>query len=97
MSRPQPTLICSHSDGDRMIEVCEADAVYAVLYNGRPIKLRACNPNIMYQGYKYAKSMFPEPGHAIRLARKLNQAHNTDAFSVGIMAVSRVLEPNEND
>jgi hypothetical protein len=80
-----------------MIEVCEADAVYAVLYEGRPIKLRSHCPTARYQGYKYAKSMFPEPGHAINLAQKLNQKHNTDAFSVGIMTVKRVLEPGEND
>ena len=97
MARPQPTIICTHADGDRVFEVCEADAVFAVLYNGEPIKVRTHNPDLGYQGYKYGKSMFPEAGHAIRLARKLNEIHTTDAFTVGIMAVKRVLEPNEND
>jgi hypothetical protein len=91
MSRPQPTLIFSHAQGDRMIEVCEADAVYAVLFEGRPVKLRSINPAALYQGYKYGKSMFPEPGHAIALARRLNQAHNTDAFTVGVMQPLRIL------
>lgn len=94
MSRPQPTHICSHSEGDRVIEVCEADAVYAVLYQGRPIKLRTYNSKMRYQGYKYGKSMFPEPGHAIRLAAKLNEAHNTTDFTVGIMESKRFIALN---
>jgi len=89
MARPQPTHICSHNEGDWNIEVCEADAVYAVLYRGRPIKLRKANPNCRYLGVKYMKSMFPEPGHAVRLANRLNRAHNTDAFTVGIMEIKR--------
>lgn len=97
MSRPQPTIICTHADPDRIFEVCEADAVFAVLYNGKPIKVRTHNPEAQYQGYKYGKSFFPEAGHAVRLARKLNEIHTTDAFTVGIMTVSRVLGPNEND
>jgi hypothetical protein len=89
MSRPKPTLICSHIEGDIAYEVCEADAVYAVLYCGRPIKLRKHNPQIRYLGFKYGKSMFPEPGHAIRLARKLNAAHNTTEFTVSVMIVGK--------
>lgn len=89
MSRPKPTLICSHRTGDIAYEVCEADAVYAVLYQGRPIKIRTHSPDVKYLGYKYGKSMFPEPGHAIRLARKLNAAHNTTDFTVVIMQTGR--------
>lgn len=91
MSRPKPTLICSHIEGNIEYEICAADAVYAVLYQGRPIKLRKHNPDVKYLGYKYGKSMFPEAGHALRLARKLNAAHNTTDFSVGVMTVGRLL------
>jgi len=98
MARPQPNLICAHTeDTGRIFEVCAADAVFAVLYAGKPIKVRTHHPDLGYQGYKYGKSFFPEAGHAIRLARKLNEIHTTDAFTVGIMTVGRVLEPNEND
>lgn len=89
MARPQPTHICSHQENDWNIEVCEADAVYAVLYRGRPIKLRKIKNDCNYIGPKYMKSMFPEPGHAVRLANRLNRAHGTDAFTVGIMEVKR--------
>ena len=93
MSRPQPNLIATYQEGDRCTEVCSADAVYAVLYQGEPIKLRTYNPTVKYQGYKYGKSMFPEAGHAIRLANKLNEIHDTDAFTVAVMTVHRTLTP----
>jgi hypothetical protein len=82
MSRTKPTVICGHREGEWRVEVCEADAVYAVLYQGRPIKLRKYNDAVKYLGFKYGKSMFPEPGHAIRLARKLNGIYNTRDFKV---------------
>lgn len=82
MSRTKPTVICSHVEEQWRVEICEADAVYAVLYQGRPIKLRKYNDAVKYQGFKYGKSMFPEPGHAIRLARKLNEVYNTQDFQV---------------
>lgn len=73
-------------------QVCEADAVYAVLYQGRPIKVRHHTPGVKYLGYKYGKSMFPSAGHAVRLARKLNEIHNTEDFTVAIMTVGRTLQ-----
>lgn len=91
MSRPQPALICSHSEEDRVVEICEADAIYAVLYAGKPFKVRTHNPSNAYLGYKYGKSTFPEPGHAFRLARKLNEVHGTDAFTVAIMVPGRTI------
>jgi hypothetical protein len=89
MSRSQPTLICSHQENNLVYEVCEADAVYAVLYQGRAIKLRKHNPAVHYLGYKYGKTTFPEAGHAIRLARKLNEVHNTQDFTVAQMTVEQ--------
>lgn len=91
MARPKPTVICSHEDGDILLEVCSADAVYAVLYRGQPIGLRKQNQELKYLGYKYAKTMFPNPGHAFVLARKLNYAHNTTDFTVAIMTVGRTI------
>jgi hypothetical protein len=91
MSRPQPHIICSHSDNNLIVEVCEADAVYAVLYQGRPIKLRKHNPENRYLGMKYSKTSFPEPGHAVALARRLNAAYNTTDFSVVVMAPGKTI------
>lgn len=91
MARPHPAHICSHMSGDLIVEVCEADAVYAVVYGGRPIKLRRHNPEKVWQGIKYGKTSFPQPGHAIRLARHLNEVHDTDAFSVVVMSAGRTI------
>jgi hypothetical protein len=91
MSRSPPTLIVSHQEGDRVVEVCEADAVYAVLFQGRPIKIRTHKPTVRYQGYKYSKASFPEPGHAIRLANTLNLAYGTDEFTVCSMTSGKTL------
>ena len=91
MSRTPPTLIVSHAQGDRVVEICEADAVYAVLYQGKPIKVRTHTPAVRYMGYKYTKTMFPEAGHAVRLANRLNLAHSTDEFTVGILTQTRPL------
>ena len=91
MSRTPPTLIVSHAQGDRVVEICEADAVYAVLYQGKPIKVRTHTPAVRYMGYKYTKTMFPEAGHAVRLANRLNLAHSTDQFTVGILTQARTL------
>lgn len=96
MARPQPTIIAAHSEENRVYEVCAADAVYAVLFEGAPIKVRTHNPEVHYQGYKYGKSMFPEAGHAVRLARYLNQVHDTESFTVGIMEVRKQLTPGES-
>jgi hypothetical protein len=96
MSRPQPTLIASHQEGDTVVEVCEATAVYAVLFQGRPIKLRTHKPELRYQGYKYSKASFPEPGHAIRLARRLNLAYCTDEFTVSAMTLGREISLSEH-
>jgi len=91
MARTKPTVIVTHKQGDISYEVCEADAVFAVLYQGRPLKIRTHNPDIRYLGFKYGKSTFPESGHALRLARKLNEIHNTEDFTVAVMNPGRVL------
>jgi hypothetical protein len=45
----------------------------------------------MYLGFKYGKTMFPEPGHAFVLARKLNAAYTTQDFTVAVMMVGRTI------
>jgi hypothetical protein len=73
-------------------QVCEADAVFAVCYQGRPIKIRTqANIEVAYPGPKYAKSSYPSPGHAFNLAERLNEKFNTKDFSVVMMTVGRTL------
>lgn len=96
MSRPQPTHICSHQDGNIIVEVCESSAVYAVMYQGRPIKLRKHDPAKLYQGIKYGKTSFPEPGHAVALASRLNTTYNTTDFTVSQMLPGRTINLKKN-
>jgi hypothetical protein len=93
MSRPKPTIIFEHVDDDmRAYQVCEADAIYAVCYKGRPVKVKThANIEIPYPGPKYAKTSFPTSGHAFNLANRLNEKFATADFSVVMMTVGRTI------
>ena len=93
MSRPRPRVLLESVDNDmRSLQVCEADAIYAVCYKGAPIKVKTqANIEIAYPGPKYAKTSFPTSGHAFNLAERLNHRFNTSDFSVVMMAVGRTI------
>ena len=93
MSRPQPNILLEDvSDDMSAYQVCEADAIYAVCYKGRPIKIRTYhNIEIAYPGPKYGKSSFPSSGHAFNLAEKLNKKFDTTDFSVVMMTTGRTV------
>ena len=93
MSRPKPAVIFeSIDDNMRALQVCEADAIYAVCYKGAPIKVKTwSNIEIDYPGPKYGKTSFPTSGHAFNLCERLNQKFNTTDFSVVIMTTGRTL------
>jgi len=91
LSRPKPTIIATANRGHKELQVCNAAAIYAVFCQGQPIKLRTRQTDI-YDGYKYLKTSFPEAGHAIRLARKLNQEFNTTDYTVVILTSGRTVE-----
>lgn len=83
MARPKPTVLLDDLEpSGLMFEVCEADAVYSVYYQGRPIKIRKRDLTKKYPGSKYGKVSFPSPGHAFNLAEKLNERFNTSDFTV---------------
>jgi hypothetical protein len=93
MSKPKPRILLeSVDDHMRSYQVCEADALFAVCYKGRPIKIKTqTNIEIDYPGPKYAKTAFPTSGHAFNLCERLNQRFNTTDFSVVIMTVGRTI------
>ena len=93
MSRPRPQILLEHVDDNmRAYQVCEADAIYAVCYKGRPVKIKTqANIEIDYPGPKYAKTSFPTPGHAFNLAERLNQKFATTDFSVVMMTAGRTI------
>jgi len=93
VSRPKPTVLLETINADmRSYQVCEADAIYAVCYQGRPIKIKT-NANIEtnYPGPKYTKTSFPTAGHAFNLADRLNLRFATTDFSVVMMTVGRTI------
>jgi len=96
MSRPQPNVLLESIDDDmRAYQVCEADAVYAVCYKGRPIKIRTYqNIEVAYPGPKYSKTSFPTSGHAFNLAERLNLKFDTTDFTVVMMTTGRTVKEN---
>lgn len=93
MSRPRPrVLLQATNEEGRTLQVCEADAIYAVCYKGQPFMLKNYHDiNSNYIGPKYAKTSFPNSGHAFNQAEKLNTLFNTSDFTVYIMTPSRTI------
>ena len=84
MARPKPVIILEHIDNKtyKVEQVLEADAVYAVFYQGRAINLRTLNHLISYPGPKYKKCSHGNSGHAFNLAERLNKMFKTTDFEV---------------
>jgi len=84
MARPKPTIIMEYTNPKtyRSEQVLEADYIYAVYYDGKPINLRTLNSLVNYPGPKYKKCSFSNPGHAFNLAERLNTLFKTDKFAV---------------
>ena len=84
MSRPKPKILMDFTDPKtyKAEQVLEADAIYAVFFDDKPINLRSINSLINYPGPKYKKCSFSNPGHAFNLAEKLNKLFKTSRFSV---------------
>ena len=75
MSRPKPNIIVEYVNKStyKSDQVLQSEGIWAVFYNNEPINLKTHNILIAYPGPKYKKVSFSNPGHAINLAKKLNQ------------------------
>lgn len=84
MSRPKPTVILEHVDKKtyKSEQVLQAEAIWAVFYQGVPFNLKSSNVLTNYPGPKYKKTSFSNPGHAHNLAKKLNDLFNSNDFAV---------------
>ena len=84
MSRPKPVVLKEFTDRHtyRTEQVLEADAIWAVFYQGKPFNLKSFNSLTNYPGPKYKKTSFSNPGHALNLAKKLNLTFGTEDFQV---------------
>ena len=102
MSRPKPTILRDYTCPKtfKSVQVLKADAIYAVFYESKPIKLRSLNSLVNYPGPKYKKVSFSNRGHAFNLCEKLNKLFKTTSFSVVMLTEGReILEgeiPDDN-
>jgi hypothetical protein len=84
MSRPKPTVLLeiTNKKNYKTEQVLEADAIWAVFYQDKPINLKTSSIVAQQLGPKYKKVSFSNSGHAFNLAEKLNKLFNTTDFSV---------------
>lgn len=84
MSRPKPKVLLevTNKKNYKTEQVLEADAIWAVFYQDKPINLKTGSLVAQQLGPKYKKVSFSNSGHAFNLAEKLNKLFNTKDFSV---------------
>ena len=95
MSRPKPQVLVEITDKEtyKTEQVLASEGIWAVYYEERPINLKTSNYLVSYPGPKYKKVSFSNPGHAINLAKKLNEQFQTNKFSVVLLDKGKVIYP----
>lgn len=95
MSRPKPQILVEITNKEtyKTEQVLASEGIWAVYYEERPINLKTSNYLVSYPGPKYKKVSFSNPGHAINLAKKLNEQFQTDKFSVVLLDRGKVIYP----
>ena len=93
MSRPKPTIIMENVNPKtyKAEQVLDAEAIYAVFYQDKPINLRTLNHLVSYPGPKYRKVSFANKGHCFNLAEKLNKMFKTDEFKVYELTAGKII------
>ena len=81
MAKPNPPVLLQDQTKEEFYEVCGGVTVWAVFYGDEPVKIRKTRLVANYDNFKYIKTMFPGPGHARRLAQRLNERFQTDKFT----------------
>ena len=84
MSRPKPTVLLemTNKKSYKVEQVLEAEAIWAVFYQDKPVNLKTNSVVAQDLGPKYKKVSFSNAGHAHNLAEKLNKLFNCLDFSV---------------
>ncbi len=98
MARPKPTILLTYVDPRtyKSEEVLEADAIYAVFFQGKPFNLRTFLNSLKdYPGPKYKKVSFSNPGHAFNLMEKLNKLFKTNDFTVIELTQGKLVKEND--
>jgi len=97
MARPKPLIILENVNPKtyKAEQILDADAIYAVFYQGKPINLRTLSHLISYPGPKYKKVSFSNSGHAANLAERLNKIFKTSDFAVYKLSDGVIFHENE--
>jgi hypothetical protein len=97
MARPKPKILMEWTDPKtfRSEQLLDADAIYAVFHDGKPINLRSLNSLSNYPGPKYKKVSFSNSGHAFNLAERLNKLYKTDKFEVVKLTQGEVIKEDD--
>ncbi len=98
MARPKPTIILENVNTKtyKAEQVLNAEAIYAVFYQGKPINLRTLSHLVSYPGPKYKKVSFSNSGHAFNLAERLNKLFKTTEFSVYKLTAGEICTESED-
>ena len=96
MSRPKPTVLLEYTNSAtyKCEQVLDAEAIWAVFYQGKPFNLKSINAITNYPGPKYKKTSFSNPGHAHNLAKKLNEMFKTEEFTVVMLTTGQIVKNN---
>lgn len=98
MARPKPDIMLEIVDKNYNTEqILDAEAIYAVYHEGKPINLRTMNTLVNYPGPKYKKVSFSNSGHAFNLADRLNKKFNTTAFTVVRLLEGETIKRDSDD
>lgn len=94
MSRPKPKVLLEYVNKKtyKAEQILEAEAIWAVFYQGKPFNLKSSNVLTSYPGPKYKKVSFSNPGHAINLAKKLNQMFDCEDFEVYELSTGKIIK-----
>lgn len=94
MARPKPKILAEYIDKTtyKAEQILEADAIWAVFYKGKPFNLRTAISLYDDPAPKYKRSSFGNKGHAINLAKKLNEMFNCKDFEVYSLTSGKILQ-----
>jgi hypothetical protein len=88
MSRPKPKVLHSIEVGDGTIwEILEAEAYYAITYEGKPVGIRITQSSMTNNEHLYKKLSYTNLGNARAQVAKLNYRFKTTGFDLMMIEV----------
>lgn len=82
MARPEPLVIQSVESKDLTWEITQAEKLYIITYQGKPIGVRTLKFGLGKISKKYKKMSYQHLGNAKLTARRFNETFNCQDFAV---------------